>query len=368
MIRRIAAIALKEWRFFERGTLLYAVLVLPAILSFLWGYCAAVDLEDVGVAVLDGSRSRESRDLVRGLERSGAFRVVERVESTAGLERALVRGSADLGLAIPASYAKDLARGREARVLLVADGADASLAGEGVRYATRTIAAAGRGAGDPGPRVETRVRAWYARSLAGRDFLLLNAVVYYLVTFIYSPSSSLLADRREGALGVLRGSPTRAFELWLGILLPHGAVALWGALTQVGLVLLVGGVPFRGGAGLFFAALALLAIIHMNLGCTIPALVSRVEQRTVIVTMFTLVAIVFSGYLLPLEFLPAGARWVAEAIPMTHGLALIRGIFLKGAGPDALAHSLAALAIMVGVTSVIAIVCLRALLREEGEH
>lgn len=372
MIRRIAMIAVKEWRFFERGTLVYAVLFLPLILSFLWGVCASLALEDANVAVQDESHSQEGRELVRALERAGPFHVTARPDSAAGLERALVAGVADLGVAIPVGYAKNLSRGRAAPVLVVANGADASIANEGLDYAARTIAHAGparpRVAPARPPRVAASVRTWYARSIRGRDFLLLNAVAYNMLVIIYNPSSSLMNDRQRGALGLLRGSPIRAWELWAGIALTHGAIAIWGALTQIGIAILAYDLPFRGGAPLLFGALALLALAHVNLGCAIPALVKRLEHRTVLVTMFQLLAISLSGYLLPLEFMPQGARVVAEAIPLRHGLMLLRGIFLKGADAAALGHAFCMLALFAAGSSIVAILCIRAVLREEGEH
>jgi ABC-2 type transport system permease protein len=369
MIRRIAFVALKEWRFFRRGTLAYAVLALPVILSVVWGYCISLDIEDAPLAVLDAAGGPEARALVRGVESTGAFRVAARADSQADFERALVRGEAVAGLAIPASLGRDLDRGRAARARLVADGTDATIAGEGLDYATRAVGRADLPRPSPrpadAPRVDARVRTWYARSLRGRDFLLLNAVIYYLLAIIYNPSGSLMTDRDRGALACLRGTPLRAVELWLGVVVTHVGVALWGALVQIGAALACG-VPFRGSAGVLLGGLALVALTHVNIGCTIPGFASRLEQRTVLVTLFTFVTIAFSGYLLPLEFLPAWVRPIADALPVTHGLALVRGAFLKGADAAALRHALVALGTLAAGSSAAAVLVLRSLLHDEG--
>jgi ABC-2 type transport system permease protein len=53
-------------------------------------------------------------------------------------------------------------------------------------------------------------------------------------------------------------------------------------------------------------------------------------------------SILLSGFMFPFAGMPAVAQWIAEVLPLTHFLRLIRGIMLRGASlpelwPDALA-------------------------------
>jgi ABC-2 type transport system permease protein len=53
-------------------------------------------------------------------------------------------------------------------------------------------------------------------------------------------------------------------------------------------------------------------------------------------------SILMSGFMFPFTGMPRPAQWLAEVLPLTHFLRLIRGIMLRGAGllelwPDVLA-------------------------------
>jgi ABC-2 type transport system permease protein len=63
-------------------------------------------------------------------------------------------------------------------------------------------------------------------------------------------------------------------------------------------------------------------------------------------------SILLSGFMFPFAGMPRFAQWVAEVLPLTHFLRLIRGIMLRGAGmlelwPDMLAL-LAFILVMMG--------------------
>jgi ABC-2 type transport system permease protein len=49
-------------------------------------------------------------------------------------------------------------------------------------------------------------------------------------------------------------------------------------------------------------------------------------------TFFILLpSILLSGFMFPFDGMPEAAQWIAEALPMTHFMRLIRGVVLRGA-------------------------------------
>ena len=53
-------------------------------------------------------------------------------------------------------------------------------------------------------------------------------------------------------------------------------------------------------------------------------------------------SILLSGFMFPFSGMPRAAQWLAELLPLTHFMRLVRGIMLRGAGlwelwPDVLA-------------------------------
>ena len=59
---------------------------------------------------------------------------------------------------------------------------------------------------------------------------------------------------------------------------------------------------------------------------------------------FFLMPMVFlSGFVFPIENMPASIQWVTTVVPLRYFLVIVRGIFLKGVGWDVLWPQLAAL-------------------------
>ena len=65
--------------------------------------------------------------------------------------------------------------------------------------------------------------------------------------------------------------------------------------------------------------------------------------------------ILLSGFMFPFAGMPTAAQWLAEVMPLTHFLRLVRGIMLRGAGLAELWPSLAALGVFIAVMFTIAV-------------
>jgi ABC-2 type transport system permease protein len=63
--------------------------------------------------------------------------------------------------------------------------------------------------------------------------------------------------------------------------------------------------------------------------------------------------ILLSGFMFPYAGMPKAAQWIAEVLPMTHFIRLIRAIMLRGAGLSDLPNDMLALAVIATVLLVI---------------
>jgi ABC-2 type transport system permease protein len=69
---------------------------------------------------------------------------------------------------------------------------------------------------------------------------------------------------------------------------------------------------------------------------------------------FLLPNILLSGFMFPFEAMPRAARWLAQGLPLTHFLRVVRGIALKGAGFSEVAPDMVWLAAILTVLLVAA--------------
>ena len=90
-------------------------------------------------------------------------------------------------------------------------------------------------------------------------------------------------------------------------------------------------VPIAGSLWAIFGAAMLLIIANLSLGLLISTR-ARSQFQAMQLTFFVfLPSLLLSGFMFPFAGMPRAAQWVAEVLPLTHFLRLIRGIMLRGA-------------------------------------
>jgi ABC-2 type transport system permease protein len=359
---RAAAIATMTWRSLTRGRLFYLVVTQPLVFCFVWGYCAAADLRALPTAVFDGAGTAASRELVRRLEASGSFQVVARPADLTALTGSLVTGAASAGLVIPPRYSGAPARDGGAALQLIVDGSDPAAATLGRDHGSRALAEPALAKDAPGLRSSLRIL--HNPGLRSAAALLLAAICYNAMWFLMYSAQSILRMIETGSMLSLRVSPLNAVELWAGTTLPLLAVALWGMLLQLGIAIVFCGVPWPAEGGQLLLGLAVVVLIHLNVGFCIPLVSRRPAHRTLLGLLFAVLSMAFSGFLVTRAALPGWAQAVSEAVPMTHALEFVRASVLKGLAAPDLARTLGLLLTFAAVSTAFALFTLHRLLEE----
>ena len=137
-------------------------------------------------------------------------------------------------------------------------------------------------------------------------------------------------------------TPLRGPELIFGKLLPYLAI---GILDLI-LALLVGeyvfDVPLRGSLPLLFA----LSLIFLVGALTFGMLISIIARSQVVAAQFALVAtmlpaFLLSGFIFPIDNMPAPIRAVTHIVTARYFVTILRGIYLKDVGLEVLAGEVA---------------------------
>src|SRR5438105_13671903 len=112
-LQRMASVARKEFLHIIRdpATLFFALFI-PVIELFMLGYAIDSNIRHVRTVVADFAGTQESRVLLQKFETSQDFTIVARVYSEAELSRAIVAGTARVGIVIPENYSRLTLAGR----------------------------------------------------------------------------------------------------------------------------------------------------------------------------------------------------------------------------------------------------------------
>jgi len=96
-------------------------------------------------------------------------------------------------------------------------------------------------------------------------------------------------------------------------------------------------VPLRGSLLLLLAMCFVYLLTTLGLGLFVSTISATEQQAMVTTSFFFLLPMVFlSGFIFPIENMPAPIQSVTFLIPLRYFLIILRGIFLKGVGLEVL--------------------------------
>lgn len=353
----VGAIALKELRQLRRDRLTFGMIVgIPLLQILLFGYAIDLDVRHLRAGVADAAATAQSRAVTAAAEASQVVDLVARVPGPAALERGLRDGDFAVGLYFPPDFERRLLRRDRPAAQLLVDGSDPTV--ERVARQLAGMPAPGRaGVRADGPADLFAVRTFYNPERRSAVFIVPALIGVILnLTLVLFTAIAIVRERERGNLELLIMTPVRTVELMAGKLLPYIGIGL----IQVTIVLAVGAwlfdVPLRGSIAALYAAALLFIAAALALGLLISTL-ARTQFQAMQLTMFTfLPSILLSGFMFPFEGMPAVARWIAQALPLTHFVPILRGLLLRGAPLAVMWPQLLALAAFFVVIMAAAIV------------
>lgn len=359
MFERIKHMLIKEFiQVFRDPKMRGIIFVMPVLQVLVFGYAVSLDVNTIATAVYDLDNSIASRELVARFVKSGYFEVVENVDSRERVRALLDRGKVSAVLQMNKGFGNALRAGRTAELQLIVDGTDSNTAGVVLDYSAKITKELSqkvlitrfthvKGSFQRPGRVELATRAWFNDNLESRNFYVpgVIAIVVMLITLMLT-SMAVVREKEIGTIEQIMVTPITPSEFILGKTIPF---ALIGFLDVV-LVTVVGvfwfGVPVHGSLALLFFATALYLMTTLGIGLLIST-VSRTQQQAMMSAFFFYFpAVLLSGFMFPIANMPEVIQWLTYLNPLRYFLVVVRGIFLKGVGPEILWPQMLALAVL----------------------
>jgi ABC-2 type transport system permease protein len=358
---RIASVARKEVRQLRRDRLTFGMIVgIPLLQMTLFGYAINTDVRHLPAAVADLAGTQRSRTLVADAEASQVIDVRQRVHSATNLETLLRRGEISIGLYIPPDFERRaLSPSRPAAQLLV-DGSDPLVLRSAEGLTRLPVDGSRRTLRTPASDSTLALRAYYNPERRSEVQIIPGLIgVILTMTMVLFTAVAVVRERERGNLELLITTPVRTIELMAGKIIPYIGIGL----IQVTVVLTVGvlvfSVPFRG--SLLDAYLAALAFIiaSLSLGLLISTFARNQFQAAQMTIFVLLPSILLSGFMFPFDGMPVAAQYIAEILPLTHFVRMIRGIVLRSASLAEVGRELIPLAVFFMLTMTLAVMRFR---------
>lgn len=348
-MRRMLFMMWKELLEFRQDPRLFPlVIVAPLIQLTFLGYAATTDVKEVPILAVDADRSAESRSLIARFAASPNFEVAEVATHDRLVDDSLQRGRVWMALAIPAGYGERIARRQQASVQVIADGTDANSTNVALGYATTLIAgyaqelvaqqavAAGLSvSGTTGlPGIDPRIRIWFNPKLESRVFMIPGVVALLLLIITANLSSMAIVREKEvGTLEQLNVTPLGRFELIVGKLVPYAAIGMLDVLLALVVAVFWFEVPLEGSLLLLLVMSLGYLMTTLGLGLFVSTISDTQQQAMMTTVFFFLIPMIYlSGFVFPIENMPAAIQPFTYLIPLRYFIVIVRGIFLKGVG------------------------------------
>jgi ABC-2 type transport system permease protein len=170
------------------------------------------------------------------------------------------------------------------------------------------------------------------------------------ITSALMTALSLTREKESGTMEALLVSPLRPWQIVVGKVAPYLVIGFAGVLLVLAEARLVFHVPMRGSVFLLLGEGLLFILVSLALGILISARTSsqRVAMMGALVGTM-LPTMMLSGFVFPVESMPAVLRPVTHVVPAKWFVLVARGIMLKGVGLAYLWRETLVLAAMAAV-------------------
>jgi ABC-2 type transport system permease protein len=365
-LARVMAIMLKEFVQMRRDRLTFAMIVgIPILQLVLFGYAINTDPKSLPTAVVDYDKSVYSRSIVRGLENTLYFAVIEVPAGEAGADRLIERGDVQFAVVIPPDFSRKLERGERPALLVAADATDPAATGNALA-ALNQLAATVLRYDLVGPLAELAPeqtpfdiviqRRYNAEGITQYNIVPGLLGVILQMTMVMMTAFAITRERERGTFENLLATPAQPLEVMTGKIAPFILVGFVQAAIILGAARQLFDVPMIGSMTLLFAAMVLFIAALLALGFTISTVAKNQLQAMQMTFFFFLPSLLLSGFMFPFRGMPGWAQTLGEVFPLTHFLRIVRGILLKGNGPAEVAPHMWPIALFMLAVVVVALV------------
>jgi ABC-2 type transport system permease protein len=319
---------------------------IPTLQLMLFGFAINPDVRNLPTAVADMADTAGSRALVQDMLATGIVRQSAPARTPQDLQALLDRGKIAIGIVVPPDFERRRLDGREA-VQVIVDGSDTSVQATARQLAAMPLDGSGglRAASIGVLSLYNPERRAAVNVVPGLIGMILT------MTMVMFTAMAIVRERERGNLELLITTPVSSAELMIGKVLPYVGVGLIQTTVVLTLGMTVFDVPVRGHLIDVYGAAMLLIVANLALGLLVSTKAQTQFQSMQMAFFLFLPSILLSGFMFPFDGMPRVAQWIAEVLPLTHFVRLIRGVMLRGARlpdlwPDVLAL-LAFIAVMM---------------------
>jgi ABC-2 type transport system permease protein len=333
----LAFIRKEFWHVLRDRRSLLILLGMPVVMMLIFGFALSTEVKNATVAVLDHAGDDVSTHLIQKLNESPYINIKYRLERFADLETLFKENRARIGIVFPAGLQQELIGAGESTIQIIGNAVDPNATNISIQYMTAIIGEYQQSLWEDQKlpyQIQTEYRMLYNPQLESTYNFVPGVMTLILMLLgAMMTSVSIVREKELGTMEVLLVSPMHPLMVILSKAVPYLVLCFIDVLIILLLAYTVLGMPLRGSLLLLLAMCVLFIFTTLSLGLLISTLVES-QQVAMFLSLvgFLMPALVFGGYLFPIENMPVALRAISHVVPTRWFFEILKDVMIKGLG------------------------------------
>lgn len=342
----------KEFKQIKRNPFLpRLILAYPFVLMLIFPWVANLEVNNINLCVIDGDHSVYSTRLTQKISATRNFHLSAVANTHDEAMESIKNGKSDVILEIPQGFEKDVLTNRLSQVMISANSVNGTKGALATQYLAQVIDAFSDEIGveifrkEPNQTAVNIVPRFLYNPYLDYKVFIIPALIVILLMMIcgFLPALNIVSEKEKGTIEQINVTPIREFVFILSKLIPYWIIGVFIITVCFGLAALFYGLfPVGSLLTIYFFSL-LFVFIFSGLGLVISNNSATLQQAMFIMFFFAIVMLLMSGIFTPTRSMPDWAQMIAAFNPMKYFVEVMRGVYLKGNGIDALQKQLIAM-------------------------
>jgi ABC-2 type transport system permease protein len=343
-MKTILFILQKEFTQLRRNRMMLPIIfVVPIVQLLILVQVATMEMKHIKICIVDNDLSGTSRQLSGKFSNSKFFTVSNQTFDMNVALKEVEDNKADMILQIPAGFEKSLIRENNAKIQVLFNAINGTVAGISNSYVGQIVSGFNRDmmsgkmntAGLTNvPGTVNVIPEFRFNPTLNYKIFMVPAILVLLVTIIGMAlgAMNLIREKEMGNIEQINVTPIKKSHFIIGKLLPFWLIAMF----MLGFGLLLGKIifntPMVGSIGLLFLVAGVYLFVIQGFGLMISNSASTFQQAIFGALFFIIIFIMMSGIFTPTDSMPLWAKRINYLNPIAYFMKLIRMILLKGSG------------------------------------
>ena len=331
---RIWALIVKEFKVTLSNKSNRTMIIFPPLIQLvLFTYTATLEVKKVFIAVYDKDNTEISRSLTQKFDNTPIVERVYRVDNEKDMKKLMDAEKIFAVLTIPQNFSKNIYSNNPTSLQVIIDGrrSNASqIVSSYIGSIIQKFSAEMNESSKVKSQIEIKTRNIFNPNLNYQWFILVCLTGILAMNMAFMITALAIAQEKElGTFEQTIISPLKSSEILIGKTIPAILITLFDVtLLIIGSVILFR-VPIEGSIIVLYLCIIIFLLSISGIGLSISTVCKTQQQSVLGLFIVTSPLMMLSGFMTPIENMPAFFQMLTKINPLTYFFVLLRGIFLK---------------------------------------